>query len=207
MAFIPGSEDNDPLDGTEGADTILGFGGSDTINGLGGNDLINPGSAPSNGQDRIFGSTGNDQIVFSDVQAGGGYLQLSYVDLSRITATINGPGNTGSIVKGTSGINGTDTLTDIATALASVNFELWGTAGRDTFTVSGGVNSFVVLAGSEGNDTFNLTLTGEIALIYDGSWFDFATAGVVLNLTTGVVANDGFGFTDTLNISNTPTDD
>ncbi len=205
MPNFPGSPNSDSIIGSDFDDVINGQAGNDTIRGNGGNDVINPGSAFTNGRERIFGSIGDDQYIFSDVIANGSYIQMTYFDRAGITVNINGLPNTGSVQKANT--EGTDTFINIATALNNGYFELFGTDGNDTFTLNGTNGSFIGVGGGRGNDTYNLTLSGEILLIYDGSWTEFATQGLILNLATGVVANDGFGFTDFLNISNTPTDD
>jgi len=189
------------FDGVTSDITLIGSAFGDTLGGGSGNDSIDPGITPVNGRDVIYGSMGNDVVNFSAVLPNRGYIQLTYADIMAggITAAINGAANTGSI-----GLTaGTTTLVNVNRALDADTdgFALFGTAANDTFTITGGAGSYIGVGGSEGNDTFNLALTGDIRLIYDGSWHDYALQGVVVNLATGVVANDGFGGTDTLNIT------
>ncbi|MCZ4093341.1 calcium-binding protein [Sinorhizobium psoraleae] len=58
MAYIPGTENDDTLNGSDGRDQILGFGGNDRLFGVGGDDVIQGGA----GDDRLEGGEGNDGL-------------------------------------------------------------------------------------------------------------------------------------------------
>ncbi|UWR24432.1 hypothetical protein [Sulfitobacter sp. S190] len=53
-----------------------------------------------------------------------------------------------------------------------------------------------------GDDTFNVTLSDDSTtrISYQGGYTGNAFQGVVADLATGIVSNDGFGDTDTINI-------
>ena len=183
---------------------LIGSPFSDTFSGGAGDDTINPGLSPLNGRDVLYASAGADRMIFTDVQPGRGYIQISLADLP-LTGTagaatiINGTANTGSI----SHAFGTTTLVDIARALDwhTGGFSIFGTDNNDSFTINGGAETWIALSGSRGSDQFNLTLTGDIRLFFDGSWYENPTQALNINLVTGVVANDGFGFADSLTVT------
>ena len=59
---IPGTPDDDNLDGTQHKDKILGYAGDDLIYGKAGNDLIDAG--PSTSYDDVYGGKGADTFRF-----------------------------------------------------------------------------------------------------------------------------------------------
>ncbi|THF93555.1 MAG: hypothetical protein E8G75_01935, partial [Sulfitobacter sp. SK025] len=167
--------------------------GTDEIFGNTGNDIINPGD--NTAYDFIMGSSGNDQIIYS--QSLNGYQDLSYGSLSAaISATINGTTNFASVNKG---VNGADTITDIANPLNAGWFDggfgLRGTAYNDTFNLKLNAQQWMSVSGGRGADS--ITVQGDsmglVRLDYRGG-----DNGVNVNLATGTVSNDGFGFADTL---------
>jgi hypothetical protein len=79
-------------------ETITGTAGDDSLSGGLGNDVIDP--LGNNGFDQVFGSVGNDRIVYTN-NGNDGYQQVNYDDLNAgITATINGALNTATVDKG-----------------------------------------------------------------------------------------------------------
>ncbi|MFC2967763.1 calcium-binding protein [Acidimangrovimonas pyrenivorans] len=200
MALIIGTSGNDSLLGTAGDDTIRGLGGWDTLDGGGGNDRLNAGATDYGGGDQIRGSEGNDTIVYSAVSAGDGWNTLSYMNLgSGVTAVIDGAANTASVQKA----SGTDTIVDVSHVLSDMTdgFNIFGTTSADTFTVNAGSGTSLIINGGGGADTYNLTLSSWLRIDLLNGWFSEANQGAVVNLATGVIANDGFGYTDTLNVS------
>ncbi len=192
------------FDGVTSHVNLIGSPFSDTLGGGAGNDTLNPGLSPLDGRDVLYASAGADRMVFTDVQPGRGYIQISLAELPLTGAagasiTINGAANTGSI----SHASGTTTLVDVARALDwhTGGFSIFGTDNNDSFTVNGGADSWIALSGSRGVDHFTLNLSGEIRLFFDGSWYEDATQALNINLATGVVVNDGFGFADSLAVT------
>jgi Ca2+-binding RTX toxin-like protein len=201
---LDGGAGNDRIDGLDGNDTLLGGDGADELDGGAGDDRVEVGSVALGRGDQVIGSAGNDLIVYTGVgSSGGGANDLSYDGVDgRIAVTINGPANTGSVVKTLSAESGTDTLIDIARVLADTNdgFSIFGSTGNDSFTINGGVNTWLQVFGGLGADSYDLTLTGSVRLGFSGSWSQWmgAPQGLDLNIATGVIANDGFGNAETL---------
>ncbi len=152
-----------------------------------------------------FGNGGSDTIDFGDIYDG--YVELSYNQITGpISVEIDASTNYGSIIK--SGL-GTDTLLDVGNAMSSGfggffgGFYVIGTGQNDTFDIT--INaSFIGLMGGAGNDTFNLDLTsiGTVRLDFRANGSGVATQGMVVDLTMGIVSNDGFGGTDVINVQN-----
>ncbi len=197
---IYGNDANNTLTGLDGADSIYGGGGNDLIlggnggdylDGGAGDDSINPGAAIE-ARDTIVGSAGNDNIIFTDIDAGNLGDVITYSGTwEGLIANINGGANTGSIATAL----GTTTLVDVANVLVKAqSLYLFGSEADDVFTINGGAKSWVQVWGRLGSDTFNLTTSGEIQLYYDGG------TGIVMDLETGVVADDGFGYVDRVNL-------
>lgn len=190
---------NDRLTGGNGADILFGGSGNDRIDGGRGADIINPGSNLSS--DTIIGSRGNDTIIFSD-NGPHGYQYLTYADLIRgISVNVNGQKNTGVIKKG--GV-GTDTLIDVKVPMenAALSFtsglSIVGSQLNDRFRFVTADNAWASIQGGEGTDSYNVTITKGSILRIDF----FGDQGVNLNVSTGVITNDGFGNTETLTVRN-----
>lgn len=188
------------FDGVSQPVTILGSANEDSLGGGQGNDQINPGAAPQFGGDVIFGSGGNDTINLSGSTAET-YIDLSYEEIAGpVTVNLNGNANAMNVVK--AGL-GTDTVLSVNNALQE-GVTVYGTDQNDTFNLTAGPapDAFVQAVGMRGNDTFNVTLSeGSVTRIsYRGGYTDGPFQGVTANLATGVVSNDGFGGTDTINI-------
>ncbi len=179
-----------------------------TIKGSEFNDILAAGSGNDtiwfgNGDGAFARATaGNDTMVFTDVTTS--YSFLIYASSSRaggITATINGTANTGSIIKA----DGVDTIIDVKNPLAAGwvdgGFQLIGTRNADVFNMEGGTDTWMRVEGADGNDVFNLTMTGWIRLDFNWNGREAATQALNINVGAGTVANDGYGFTDTLNVT------
>ena len=186
------------FDGVTTSGTILGSAFEETLAGTDGNDSIATGA--STYADYVFGGLGNDTINLSGLTAArDNYAYITYEQLSAgATFNVNGAAGTATVVK--NGGAGTDTILSSRNVLQGDGLALHGTRGNDVFNVNGGTNSYMVIAGLAGNDTMNIRLDGIVRVDYrDG--FDVAPGrGIVANLTTGVVANDGFGGRDIINI-------
>lgn len=191
-ATLPGvrvSED-DVIIGTIGPDTLLGGPGADMISGLDGDDLLDPGTPGE--QDSLLAGSGNDTVDLTNVT--GGSVALLHYDLDAgIRVDIGGPDTPGSIDKG---VNGSTTLAGLVTPERSVDLVIGGTFSADEITIGAGYTGIALLQGLEGGDTFVLPdAPNRVTLAYDDPRI---TSGITADLATGVIANDGFGFTDTV---------
>jgi len=179
--------------------TIKGSDFTDTLAGGSGNDTLEFG----NGDGSYMRATaGNDTISFADATTG--FFSLIYSSTTRagaINMIIDGAVNTGQVIKA----DGVDTLVDIHNPLAAGwttgGLGLYGTRFADTFTISGGAETWMQVSGGEGSDIFNLTMTGWIRLDFNWNGLASATQGVSIDVSKGIVYNDGSGFQDTLNIT------
>lgn len=193
--YIEGSDIDNMFLGYGGNDTIYGQGGSDTIMGNDGNDYLNPGDNNGNG-DNIAAGTGNDTIEFDDGVIG--YFHIAHYDLydDGITVNIDGNANTGSIDKG---LDGTTTLINIAAPImagADVGgLGVEGTWYDDVFNITSADGGWMQVMGAAGNDLFNIgASTGALRLNYGGHNWN----GIVANLATGIISEDGTGGQDTI---------
>ncbi|MDP5220713.1 calcium-binding protein [Ruegeria sp. 2205SS24-7] len=190
--LIGNSHDNE-LYGGDGNDTLRGGLGNDTIVGGSGNDYLEPGD--NSNVDAIRPGTGHDTIVFSDMITGQASVQLWDLD-AGVRVWINGTANTGYINKGA---NGSAELVDVSVPLPTEigGLVIDGTVHDDTYTATAGAGGFLVIRTYAGNDTFNLKASnGHIRLAFD-DWQ--ITNGVTIDLTTGIVSDDGHGMTDKIN--------
>ncbi|MDD9983848.1 MAG: calcium-binding protein [Gammaproteobacteria bacterium] len=177
---------NDPNRGGDGVDWITGGGGDDVLNPGDNDDLF----------DTVYGSEGNDRIVFSD-SGPTAYQWLGYSGLSSgIKATINGITNRATVDKGALG---TDTIVDIANPLNAGKEAPYGGLGvggtpfDDTFDLTLDEGQWMEVEGHAGNDRFNVR-SGNVRLSYR-----FASKqGIDVDLAAGRVNDDGFGGVDTI---------
>jgi Ca2+-binding RTX toxin-like protein len=207
--LLDGRGGNDRLFGEDGNDTLIGGDGGDTLDGGAGNDRIEVGRSARDRGDNVIGSAGNDTIVYTGVGDGGdGWNNLTYHNLpGRIALAINGTANTGTVTKFDAGGAqvGVDTLVDVSRVLLDVNdgYNLTGTNGNDSFVLDGGTDTWVQIFGGRGADSYDLTLSGVVRVNFLRGWSDnsdFANQGLVMNLATGVIANDGYGNAETLTV-------
>ncbi|WP_435257276.1 beta strand repeat-containing protein [Thioclava sp. FR2] len=178
--------------------TILGSNFQDTLEGGEGNDTIRPGG--SNGGDFIAGSIGNDTIDLSGVGPEQ-FIEIFYAFLSApVTVNVNGVADTATVLKG--GGLGTDTILGARGVINGPGLNFSGTTFNDTFNISG-VEGFVLLYGGAGNDAFNVNLDagGAVRVSYAFGPGSRTGSGIIADLSTGVVSNDGFGGTDTINVT------
>jgi len=169
---ITGSAHGDTLWGNDGANVLTGGAGDDSFVGGGGNDTISGGD----GNDTLRGSAGDDSLD------GGTGNDTAYYDWSTAAVTVD-------LLAGSATGEGTDTLTNIENVVGSAyNDALYAAVGGS------------VLAGGDGNDNLIAgagadTLNGGAGL--DWANYYFSTAGVTVNLETGVVSG-GYAQGDTL---------
>ena len=184
--------------------TIRGGSGPDRLYGGKGDDVFNPGDRSGTGDgsedyDAIFGSAGNDTIIYSDTSVYA-YQELNYAefDESGITVTIDGAANRATVDKGAAGA---DTIVDVANPLHAGGsppyaggFSLQGTDFDDVFDVSLVDGQWLAIEGEGGNDTFNIGTDGTFSVAY---WY--APNGVSVDLEAGTASDDGHGDVDTIN--------
>ncbi|MDE4175261.1 calcium-binding protein [Phaeobacter sp. PT47_59] len=180
-SFFTSSSENDLIIGTGGNDELIGGVGNDTINPVdnGDSDYIQPGS-------------GNDRVIFSDLERG--YVHLDHSDLDAgVTITINGNANTGVIDKGS---NGSTRLVDVRNPILAGadigGLGVVGTTHNDVFRVTSADGGWMQLQGLGGNDRFVIgDSDGAVRLDYSSS-----SSGVVANLGRGRITDDGMGGAD-----------
>ncbi|SER10316.1 calcium-binding protein, partial [Thalassovita taeanensis] len=176
--------------------TITGTPFNDQLIGGAGNDTINPGA--NYGNDQLYGTAGNDAYDFINADDSS-YYEINYAMLSAgITVNIDGAAETGSV----SGADGTDTFLNLGNALTAGDggFSVIGTTHDDVFNVTAAPGTWIVYGGGAGNDTFNLTVDESTRLFYNWDGEDGPDQGLVMNLATGVVSNDGLGYSDQVNV-------
>ena len=172
-----------------GNDPNRGGDGADYISGGSGDDVLNPGD--NDGLfDAVYGSEGNDRIVFSDSGPTAGQW-LGYPDLSSgINATINGFTNRATVDKGALG---TDTIVDIANPLNASSLTVGGTPFDDTFTLTLDDGQSMDVEGHAGNDRFDIR-SGSVRLSYRFT----SKQSIDVDLAAGRVNDDGSGGVDTI---------
>jgi Ca2+-binding RTX toxin-like protein len=188
------------FDGVTSPVTIFSSGGPDALEGGQGNDMVNILDNTGDG-DSIYASPGDDRYIFGPSSNPDSWVDLTYINLmGPITATINGPANTGTVVKAG---QGTDTLVNVNNLLDDNTqaLNISGTRGNDIFNINGGAATWMRVIGGEGADSYNLTLTGTIRVTLANGWDRDATVGNVVNLATGQILNDGFGNAEVLNVT------
>lgn len=197
------------LQGGPGNDTLLGSDSGDRLDGGDGDDVLNP-KDNDDDSDNVFGSTGNDRIVYTDSTVR--YQNLWYsrpwrewrtaLDGSGIVVTLDGAANTARVRKGA---NGTDTIVDIANPLyagwTTGGLGLYGTKGDDTFNLTLDRQQWMQVQGGEGNDTFNIrTHRWESQALQSSTVrvdYQHAPGGINLDLRARVAHDDGWGDRDT----------
>ena len=191
---LRGNDDNNEIRGGAGNDTISGGAGDDELYGGDSDDVLNPGDN-MDGIDYVYGSSGNDTIIYTDSPANG-WQGLDYLELETVGVRVVVNGSTNQAT-GEKGADGTDTIVD-ATNQLPYGIGIAGTHNNDIFDVQLGENQYqyVELEGGAGNDTFNLQPgeEGEIGVTY---WS--ASSGVHIDLAAGRAHDDGHGDVDTYN--------
>ena len=150
--FINGNAGNDSLAGGDGADTVKGGQNTDNIDSGSGNDFINGNLGADTadggaGNDSVHGGQGNDTIT------GGAGNDFLYGD--RDDDNITGGSGADVFVFNTN--SGTDTITDFASGIDTLQFfsTVFSTATQVLVATTTGSNSVIDLGGGD-----SITLTG-----------------------------------------------
>jgi len=161
------------LIGTGENDRITGDAQENNLQTLAGDDVL----GASQGSDTLDGGAGSDTVDYSTVAG-----------VQRITLTLDGSNTTTVQVSG----GADDQIANIENVV--------GTAGNDTLTgdsqnnrLEGGLGNDVLI-GAAGNDI----LDGGTGVFVDSVSYIGATGGIVADLSTGNVSEDGFGSVDIL---------
>jgi Ca2+-binding RTX toxin-like protein len=175
LRFRSGSGDDD-ITGGSGDDEIYGLAGSDRLSGSGGNDWLEGGG----GDDVIDGGAGSDYLV-GDAGAPEGNDLISGGDDSD---ELHGGGGDDVLSGGGDddvvyGEAGNDTLT--------------GGEGNDFLRGGSGIDSYDGGA-DDGNKRSSASGLGDRISFGDAS----ASQGAIADLRTGIIANDGFGNSETM---------
>jgi Ca2+-binding RTX toxin-like protein len=198
--FMRGGAGVDSLDGGAGQDQIRGLLGDDKLAGGDGNDYLN-GNA---GKDNFAGGAGFDRVSLFDVTATQGVI----ADLRIQKIKNDGFGNVetmSSIEALGDGTRFADKFygDDNANMLiGGFTDSLYGFAGSDWFQIDAAP---AVLDGGDGIDTITVfTQTNYVDLDRDGiADIVETTDGVIVDLATNMIVDDGFGNSSTLvNIEN-----
>ena len=194
------------LEGGLGNDTLLGTDGTDRLDGGPGNDVLNPRDNDQS-YDHVFGSAGNDRIVYSDTGPEA-YQEIRYDRLWRsessvlvgtdgIEVTVDGAANEATVDKGP---DGTDTVVDVANPMMGYGFGIRGTRADDVFNLSLGDEPnqpwWMSVSGGPGNDRFDISGFGGVRISYR-----YANHGVDVDLEAGRAYDDGYGDADTITIN------
>jgi len=178
------------MNGELGNDTLIGGNQNDNLRGWDGNDSIRTGD--NTDYDAVNAGYGNDTVDLVDVVTG--YVSLEHWDLhDGITAVLNGQTNTGTVTKQDGSIT---TIIEIDNAMLADGFGLNASGFDDIIDVTVADGGFLQLRGLEGNDS--------IAVNPHDGWVRLAfasgdvTQGAVVDLTTGMASNDGFGTSDVI---------
>ncbi|SHG71068.1 DUF4214 domain-containing protein [Marivita hallyeonensis] len=178
--------------------TFIGSQFDDSVEGTSGSDVIDTRGSTENA-DRIVGSEGDDIILFSlpDGATSVGYI-IDYDPIAEpVEFNINGSTNSGTVA----GPGFADTLQGVSIALDAY-LGLEGTSGADVYNITLAPGQVAAAIGGPGADVYNIAADGGLP-IFDFQFND-VVAGASVNLATGAVLNDGFGFSETINLSGTP---
>ena len=205
--FITGDSEDNQLVGGSGNDVLNGGAGNDELYGSYGDDVLNG----DDGDDFFYGFFGTDTI-----NGGNGNDTMSYTDLvSSVNIIISENSSTAFTT------SGTDTLTSVEHLIGTSDHDfifvrsfeagivtsdliLEGGSGFDYLstgagndTVFGGDDDDQIYVGS-GTDTVDGGSGFDLVNYFSSYLNNFATEAFVVDLRTGFVSNDGYGFTDTL---------
>ncbi|WP_066775668.1 calcium-binding protein [Sphingomonas sp. CCH5-D11] len=199
MAEYHGDDSDNNSFGTSGDDIAYGYGGNDYLRGAAGDDILYGGAGDDilrggEGIDRLYGGSGFDRVSFADAGTQG-----VIVDLRRQLIINDGFGNREKIVS-IEALGASTRFRDIFHGddgknmlLGNQGDRLFGHGGNDQIQIDGIVDT--VVDGGEGRDL--LALLGDQAVFStDGSQEQLAaTSRVVVDLSRGLIADDGFGGT------------
>ena len=170
---LTGSNYADTLTGTDSANVIRGGNGNDTLRGLGGNDMLDGGV----GNDTIDGGAGIDEVTYVDSTEGLQIILGSNGADGRATLVFSSERDTLRGIENVEGSAFDDAI--FGNELANV---MDGAGGSDYFGESRGNDRYI---GGSGTGIDTLELAGE-------------TAGVTVNLSTGVMTHTGSTERDTM---------
>ena len=178
---ITGGSSADTITGGSGADTIAGGAGADKLDGGSGNDVFNLANGDFASGETITGGAGNDAIVLTNPTT----VDFTTGTLATVETLTGATGNDtvtilatqyGGMFTSIDLAAGTDTLIVLASGTVNIsavalptlaNIELgalYGSAGNDTFTVTGAqLDAIIIGSGTinmgAGTDTLNLKST------------------------------------------------
>lgn len=165
---------NDTLTGSAGDNVLKGGVGNDSLRGLAGNDILDGGV----GADTIDGGADTDKVTYADATAG---LQIILgINGADGRATLNAGNFERDILRNIENVDGSD-FDDAIFGNEFANV-MDGGLGSDYFTDSRGNDRYI---GGSGTGIDTLDLAGE-------------TAGVTINLATGVMTHTGTTERDTM---------
>jgi Ca2+-binding RTX toxin-like protein len=166
---LDGGAGNDTITGGDGNDTLIGGDGNDLVNGGRGNDTALLGSGddtfvwnPGDGSDTVEGQDGTDTLVFNganvnekiDISANGHRARFTR-DVANITMDLNGVEHIQFTARG-----GADTITVNNLAGTDVNQVAIDLAGTPGSGVGDGAADTVIVNGTNGKDTVQVTGSG-----------------------------------------------
>jgi Ca2+-binding RTX toxin-like protein len=175
---------------------IAGTFGNDRLVGTDGDDFINPrdNDGGFDGYDEIVASAGDDRITFQDVSDG--WVSLLYTDLSSpINALLDGVSGSGTITKG---VLGTDTYENVNNVFdagwTTGGLGLYATAYDDRINIMTDDQQWLMVSGGDGQDSYLIQGDGLVRLDFKSAF----TSGLIADLATGVISNDGYGNSETI---------
>ena len=188
------------IEGRYGNDTLIGGTGSDGLYGGYGDDILRPGW--NSDYDDIDAGGGFDEIVF-DPPAGAGQEASFFVlnELLEDPAGIRVEIDTATAPNGTiyKAFEGETLLTGVRTVMTGAYLAVFGTRWNDIYNIVLQADERLEVRAGVGADLINGSGTGGLTIVFSrDSEGNYASQGAVINLATGVVANDGFGTADTL---------
>jgi len=205
--LLGGNDGDDTLFGGNGNDSLYGGAGADAMYGEAGDDTLFVFSGSQNepfspGDDMIDGGDGVDTLSFNPTVIGD-QQGFAYAITANVTVnlSITGPQNTGV---------GIFTITNVENVVGGQGNDLLIGNGGGNFLWGGDGNDYLI--GLDGNDNLyggyaDDILRGDAGVDFfnggDGkdrvSFYNFfATQGVVADLRTQTISNDGFGNSETM---------
>ena len=163
------------------ANVVQGTNGDDLLFGTSGNDLYLPMDATPDEGDEIYASLGSDTIDFNG--SVDGFYGMSYWtlgDYTDLSVTIGA--TSGTIVKGSYGTDALSNLDLIDGTLGGLGIYA-GYGGDDSYVIDTSGVGWIEIAVGGGNDTLNVSGSGAIRVTLSG--YDGVT--VDANQTTGTV--------------------
>lgn len=165
---------------------IEGTSGDDQLSGSSGNDTITP--YANDVWDRIYGSFGDDVIIFSQ-NGSRDYYRFDYASFDiSLTVTIGPNQNT------ISSANFTDTLRNLNSGESEDGFEFVGGSHGDIFNITSQSGQYFLLRGLSGANEYNLTFQGgDISLDFNWGSYSRSTQALNIDVAAGRIYNNGSG--------------